>query len=144
MILKPNPPQNVIDAVSAVAGQALYYNGSYALTVYGASSGGATASAADIWGRQYDYLVSVPSEYDAEYDPYYGVVTYMSVDEVRSRIQNAYGVSLSANPSNWIRLEVGDSGYVRSVNIDGQKTVNGDAFRSTLGLRSARFAYVCG
>ena len=69
---------------------------------------------------------------------------YMSVDEVRSRIQNAYGVSLSANPSNWIRLEVGDSGYVRSVNIDGQKTVNGDAFRSTLGLRSARFAYVCG
>ena len=144
VILKPNPPQNVIDAVSAVAGQALYYDGSYALTVYGASSGGATASAADIWGRQYDYLVSVPSEYDAEYDPYYGVVTYMSVDEVRSRIQNAYGVSLSANPSNWIRLEVGDSGYVRSVNIDGQKTVNGDAFRSTLGLRSARFAYVCG
>ena len=144
VILKPNPPQNVIDAVSAVAGQALYYDGSYALTVYGASSGGATASAADIWGRQYDYLVSVPSEYDAEYAPYYGVVTYMSVDEVRSRIQNAYGVSLSANPSNWIRLEVGDSGYVRSVNIDGQKTVNGDAFRSTLGLRSARFAYVCG
>ena len=66
VILKPNPPQNVIDAVSAVAGQALYYDGSYALTVYGASSGGATASAADIWGRQYDYLVSVPSEYDAE------------------------------------------------------------------------------
>ena len=70
----------------------------------------------DIWGRQYDYLVSVPSEYDAEYDPYYGVVTYMSVDEVRSRIQNAYGIALSSNPSNWIQLEVGDSGFVRSVN----------------------------
>ena len=41
--MKPNPPQNVIDAVSAVAGQALYYDGSYALTVYGASSGGAPA-----------------------------------------------------------------------------------------------------
>lgn len=27
VILKPNPPQNVIDAVSAVAGQALYYDG---------------------------------------------------------------------------------------------------------------------
>lgn len=69
--------------------------GSYALTVYGASSGGATASAADIWGRQYDYLVSVPSEYDAEYDPYYGVVTYMSVDEVRSRIQSLWRFSFS-------------------------------------------------
>ena len=143
VILKPNPPQNVIDAVSAVAGQALYYNGDYALTVYGASSGGATASSGDIWGRQYDYLVSVPCEYDAEYDPYYGVVTYMSVDEVRARIHNAYGVSLSSNPSNWIQLEVGDSGFVRSVNIDGQKTVNGDAFSGVLGLLSARFAYVC-
>lgn len=36
-----------------------------------------------------------PARYDAEYDPYYGVVTYMSVDEVRSRIQNAYGIALS-------------------------------------------------
>lgn len=144
VILKPNPPQNVIDAVSAVLGQALYYDGNYALTVYGASSGGATASSGDIWGRQYDYLVSVPCEYDAEYDPYYGEVTYMSVDEVRSRIQNAYGIALSSNPSNWIQLEIGDSGYVRSVTIDGQKTVNGNSFRSVLGLRSARFAYICG
>lgn len=144
VILKPNPPQNVIDAVSAVAGQALYYDGSYALTVYGASSGGATASSGDIWGRQYDYLVSVPCEYDAEYDPYYGVVTYMSVDEVRSRIQSAYGIALSSNPSNWIQMELGDSGFVRSVTIDGKKTVNGDAFSSVMGLRSARFAYVCG
>ena len=75
---------------------------------------------------------------------YYGVVTYMSVDEVRSRIQNAYGIALSSNPSNWIQLEVGDSGFVRSVTIDGQKTVNGNAFSNVLGLRSPRFAYVCG
>lgn len=142
--LKPNPPQNVVDVVSSVLGQALYYNGDYALTVYGASSGGATASAYDIFGVQYDYLVSVPCEYDAEYDPHYGVVTYMSVDEVRSRIQGAYGVSLSSNPSNWIQMEIGDSGYVRSVNIDGKKTVNGDTFSGVLGLASARFAYICG
>ncbi len=144
LILKANPPQNVIDAVSSVLGQALYYDGSYALTVYGASSGGATASSGDIWGTQYPYLVSVPCEYDALYDPYYGVVTYMSVDEVRARIQNAYGVVLSGDPSNWIQLELGDSGYVRTVNIDGQKRVNGDTFSGVLGLASARFAYVCG
>ena len=83
---------DAVDAVSVV-GQALYYDGDYALTVYGASSGGATASAADIWGRSYDYLVSVPSEYDALYDPNYGEVTYMSTDEVRSRIQGAYGIA---------------------------------------------------
>ncbi|WP_295218924.1 SpoIID/LytB domain-containing protein [Ruminococcus sp.] len=144
VILKPNPPQNVIDAVSSVLGQALYYDESYALTVYGASSGGATANSGDVWGTQYDYLVSVPCDYDAVYDPNYGVVTYMSIDEVRSRIQSAYGIMLSSNPSNWIQLEVGDSGYVRSVTIDGQKTVNGDSFRGVLGLRSPRFAYICG
>ncbi len=142
--LKENPPQNVLDAVSSVLGQALYYNGSYALTVYTASTGGATANTSDIFGTNYPYLVSVPCEYDAAYDPYYGVVTYKSVDDVRARLQSAYGITLSDNPSNWISLNVGDSGYVRSVCIDGQKTVNGYSFATTLGLLSARFAYIIG
>jgi len=144
LALKANPPQNVIDAVTSVLGQALYYDGSYALTVYGASSGGATASSNDIFGTNYPYLVSVQCDYDAQYDPYYGEVTNMSVDEVRSRIQSAYGITLSSNVSNWIQVEVGDSGYVRSVTIDGQKIVNGKSFSSVLGLRSAKFAYVIG
>lgn len=144
LALKANPPQNVIDAVTSVLGQALYYDGSYALTVYGASSGGATASSNDIFGTNYPYLVSVQCDYDAQYDPYYGEVTNMSVDEVRSRIQSAYGITLSSNVSNWIQVEVGDSGYIRSVTIDGQKTVNGKSFSSVLGLRSAKFAYVIG
>ncbi len=142
-ILKPNPPQNVVDAVSSVLGQALYYEDDYALTVYGASSGGATASSGDIWGTQYDYLVSVPCEYDAYYDDYYGKVTYMSTEQVRARISSAFGVALSSNPSNWIQINYGDSGYARSVTIDGQKTVNGTTFTNALGLLSPRFAYIC-
>ncbi len=142
--LKADPPQNVIDAVSSVLGQALYYNGSYALTVYGASSGGATANTNDIFGTTYPYLISVACDYDASYDPYYGEVTYLSVDEVRSRIESAYGISLSSDVANWIQIEWGDSGYVRSVTIDGQKTVNGYAFSTVLGLRSAKFAYAIG
>lgn len=88
--------------------------------------------------------MSVPSEYDADYDPYYGEVTYLSTDEVRSRIQSAYGIQLSSNPANWLQLELGDSGFVRSVNIDGQKKVSGYSLRGILGLKSARFAYICG
>ena len=68
----------------------------------------------------------------------------MSTDEVRSRIQGAYGIALSDNPANWIQMEIGDSGFVRSVNIDGQKTVNGYSFSGVLGLKSPRFAYICG
>lgn len=142
--IKEDPPQNVIDAVSSVLGQALYYDGSYALTLFGASSGGATASSYDIFGTYHPYLVSVTSEYDAEYDPYYGVVTYMTVDEVRSCIESAYGITLSSDTSNWIQVVIGDSGYVQSVVIDGQKTVSGYSFSNALGLRSAKFAYAIG
>ena len=41
-------------------------------------------------------------------------------------------------------MEIGDSGFVRFVNIDGQKTVNGYSFSGVLGLKSPRFAYICG
>lgn len=141
---KPNPPQRVIDAVSSVLGQVLMYDGDYANTVFCASSGGYTASAEDIFDMSYDYLVSVPCEYDAAYDPYYGEVTYLSTEEVRNRIQGRYGVTLTGSPSSWIQLNVGAGGYVKSVTLGGQKTVNGDQFRSVLGLRSARFNYIVG
>ncbi len=143
-VTRDNPSVEITNAVSAVLGQALYYNGSYALTLYTASSGGATASSADIYGDYVPYLVSVSSDYDSAYDPYYGEVKYLSTDSVRSRIQNAYGITLSDNPSNWIQLTYGDGGYVKSVCIDGQKTVNGYDFSCVLGLRSARFAYIRG
>ena len=42
---KSNPPQNVINAVNSVLGEAVYYNGSFALAMFSASSGGSTALA---------------------------------------------------------------------------------------------------
>jgi len=144
VILKPNPPQNVVDAVKEVAGLALYYNGSYALTVYTASSGGMTANSEEIWGRSYPYLVNVPCEYDALYDPHYGEVKTYTMDEVRYKIQAAYGIYLSDNPANWIQPVYGAAGYVTEVNIDGQKVVDGYQFSNFMDLRSSRFAVVCG
>ncbi|MCI6686538.1 MAG: sporulation protein [Ruminococcus sp.] len=144
LICKDNPPQNVIDAVQSVLGQALYYNGDYALTVYSASSGGYTAAASDVFGVNYDYLISVPCEYDAEYDPHYGTVVYFSEAEIRSRLQSAYNITLSDNPANWISLEIGGGGYISHVTIDGQKTVTGESLRSVLGLKSDRYNYAIG
>ncbi|MDO4156800.1 MAG: SpoIID/LytB domain-containing protein [Oscillospiraceae bacterium] len=144
LICRDNPPQNVIDAVQSVLGQALYYDGDYALTVYSASSGGYTANASDVFGVHYDYLVSVPCVYDALYDPHYGDVVYFSQEEIRNRLQSAYGIVLSNNPAVWMTLEVGGGGYIRQVNIDGQKTVSGESLRSVLGLKSGRYNYVMG
>jgi len=144
LICKSNPPENVRAAVQSVLGQALYYDGSYAMTVFSASSGGYTASSYDVFRTNYPYLVSVPCEYDAEYDPNYGKVTYMSISEVRSRLQSAYGVSLSGNAYSWISLEFGGGGYVTSAVIGGTKNVTGESLRSVLGLKSGRFAFSIG
>ncbi len=144
LICKANPPANVVAAVQSVLGQALYYDGTYALTVFSASSGGYTANSCDVFGTNYPYLISVPCAYDAAYDPHYGTVTYLSSEEVRNRLQSAYGVALSGSAYSWISLNVGGGGYISSAVIGGQKTVSGESLRSVLGLKSGRYTYVVG
>ncbi|MDE5883643.1 MAG: sporulation protein [Oscillospiraceae bacterium] len=140
---KPDPPQNVIDACASVLGEALYYQDQFAMTMFGASCGGITADSYDIFQMNLPYLRSVSSDYDADYDPHYGDVVYMPIEEVRNRIENAYQIHLSDHPENWIQLIQGNGGYVQQVNIDNQLTVRGDAFRYELDLKSPKFTYIC-
>ncbi len=137
---KPNPPQVVVDAVAEVLGQALYYNGDYALTMFSASSGGITANCQEVFYSDLPYLRSVPSDYDAAFDPHYGTVTYVDDFQLRNMIENAYGIKLSDNPQNWIKPSYSDStGYVTYVNIDDQKTVKGYEFKLAMDLKSSKF-----
>ncbi len=140
---KANPPQNVIDACASVLGEALYYNGNFALTMFYASSGGITANCSDVFTSDIPYLRSVESAYDEAYDPYYGEVTYFTVEELRQKLQRAYGITLSSDPTNWITIVEGNGGYVNKVIIDGRITVRGNSFRSTMGFRSPKFTYIC-
>ncbi len=139
---KKNPSQKIIDACAEVLGEALYYNGNYAMTMFYASSGGITANCADVFSMDIPYLRSVASEYDAAYDPHYGEVVYYSVEQLRRKLQNAYGIHLSANPENWIRIVEGNGGYVNKVIIDGQVTVRGNSFRSVMDFKSPKFTYI--
>ncbi|MBR3970495.1 MAG: sporulation protein [Ruminococcus sp.] len=137
---KPCPPQVVVDAVSEVLGQALYYDGDYALTMFSASSGGITANCDEVFWRDLPYLRSVPSDYDAAYDPHYGTVTYIDDYQLRNMIEAAYGITLSSDPYNWIKPEYSDeTGYVTYVNIDDQLTVKGYEFKLAIGLKSSKF-----
>lgn len=136
---KANPPQNVIDACASVLGEALYYDGSFALTMFSASSGGRTASCYEVFTSDIPYLRSVPSDYDASCDPHYGTVKYLSSSEVKRLVEGRYGITLSENPANWFQLNLGESGYVTSVTIDGQKTVRGNDLKICLGLKSSKF-----
>lgn len=142
---KENPPQIVIDACKEVLGEALYYNGDYALTMFSASSGGCSANCRDIFFQDLPYLRSVPSAYDAACDPHYGSVQYMSVSELKNKIEARYGIRLSNNPYNWIRpVYSQETGYISDIIIDGQLTVKGYPFSLAMGLKSCKFmlAYI--
>lgn len=141
--IKGSPDQKIVDAVNEVIGQAVMYDGSPALTMFCASSGGMTSSSKDILYNDVPYLRSVVSEYDAMYDPHYGETMSMSVDTLRYKIQSQYGISLSSSYGQWIQPIVGDGGYVSKVCIDGQKTVNGYDFARILGLKTPKFAVYC-
>ncbi len=140
---KKNPSQKIIDACASVLGEALYYNGNYAMTMFYASSGGITANCYDVFSADLPYLRSVSSDFDASYDPHYGDVVYYTVDEIRRKLQNAYGITLSPNPANWIRIVEGNGGYVNKVVIDDQVTVRGNSFRAVMDLKSPKFTYIC-
>ena len=95
---KANPSQNIIDAVRSVLGTAVYYNDAPALTMFYASSGGATASCKDIFFMDIPYLVSVPVEHDDTCDPYYSEATVFTTSRLKYLLESAYGVSLSGSP----------------------------------------------
>ncbi|WP_019678292.1 SpoIID/LytB domain-containing protein [Ruminococcus flavefaciens] len=137
---KPNPPQVVIDACEEVLGEALYYDDSYALTVFSASSGGCSANCYEVFYADYPYLRSVPSDYDAAFDPHWGTVTYMSAADVKKKLEAGYHITLSDDPGNWIQPVYSDeTGYVTEVSIDGQITAKGYPFSMMLGLKSSKF-----
>jgi peptidoglycan hydrolase-like amidase len=132
-------PQWYWDLIASVYGQACYYGGKYALTMFGASCGGATANCKEIFTADLPYLRSVPSQYDSKYDPHYGTQKTITAQEVRTKIQDKYGIVLSDNPANWFKMTTGGGGYIATVTIDGQKTIKGQTFRTMLGLKSAKF-----
>lgn len=137
---KPDPPQVVIDACEEVLGQALYYDDSYALTVFSASSGGCSANCYEVFYADYPYLRSVPSDFDAAFDPHWGTVTYMSAEDVKKKLETLYSITLSDDPGNWIQPVYSDeTGYVTEVCIDGQVTVKGYPFSQRMGLKSSKF-----
>ena len=137
---KPNPPQIVIDACSEVLGEALYYDGEYALTMFSASSGGCSSNCYEVFYQDIPYLRSVPSDYDGAYDPHYGTITYISADVLRNKIESRYGITLSGDPGSWIQpIYSEQTGYATDVLIDGQMYVRAYAFSLALGLKSSKF-----
>lgn len=132
MLLNSNVSSNVEDAVDAVLGVAVYYNGHYANTVYHSTSGGYTTSSQSVWGGALPYLVSVKSEYDRK-APYYQSSYTISEDDFAAKVKKVYGITLDGDPEDWIRAERdAPGGYVGTVEIGGETRSQGGTYGTNI------------
>lgn len=137
--LKPGYPEKIERCLSAVEGQAVFYDDQIINAVYSASSAGFSVESERIWDVYYPYLRAVVSEYDNE-DPNYGLEYTFSYDEIKSIFASNFGISLSDNVDSWFVMEDIYSGrYVGYVTIDGQIRVPAREFEDALGLKSQAF-----
>ena len=119
-------------AVRATAGRIVTYGGEVAATYYFSSSGGRTASAADVFGTAVPYLVSRPDPWDKA-SPYYrwgpilvGARTVQAKLGLTSRVVDAAAITRP-------------SGRLRSLTLDtltGPTAVPSSLVRTAFGLRS--------
>ena len=123
-------------AIGATAGRVLYWNGRIATTFYHSTSGGRTASIADVWPRAapLPYLVSVPDPYDRISKHHRWGPVRLTPQEVSSRLK-ARGV-------RDVLVDRAPSGRVSRVALKlprGRRTILAQDFRRDLDLRSTWF-----
>lgn len=123
----------VYNAVRAVFGEYLSYNGAPAFTPFFRLSAGRTAAAETVFGTDYPYLRAVDSISDRTEDGYLTELIF-SADDIRELV-NAYdaSITLGDDTSTWIEVLDHDgavntgTGYVRTVRV-GDREVSGRDF----------------
>ncbi|MBQ8600908.1 MAG: stage II sporulation protein D [Clostridia bacterium] len=121
--------ERIRSAVTATAGKVLLYQGTAANTVFHAISGGMTEDAADVWGAEVPYLVSVDSHWDREAKGFSSVVTVPLTEFCEKIGQTDYTPGAT----------VLTSGGSVATQVLGDKTFTGRELRSLFSLRSTRF-----
>jgi stage II sporulation protein D len=119
-------------AVADTAGEVVLYAGKVATTYYFSSSGGKTASAADVFGFAVPYLVSRPDPWD-KLSPYFrwgpvllGARTLQSKLDADARVIDARGVGTPSGRLRTLTLQT----------VGGEDQIPASLVRTALGLRS--------
>lgn len=115
-------------AIEETKGEIVTFNGKVAETIFGASSGGYTASAKDVWGSDIPYLVSVEdnfSTYNWEYTLTPQNFSKLGVKDVNNI------VITSKDSSNRVK-------EVKVLSNSGEKVLTGNKFRSLVGNTSVK------
>lgn len=132
--LSQSDKDKYFEAAESTKGQILTYNGAVAKTFFHWCSYRSTESALDVFGRDYPYLVSVPTATNEEFLQQKTFTAEKLLEKLFDRataeklIENAALAPLGA-------IELTDGGRIAYVEIYGQK-VKGTKLRTALGLRS--------
>lgn len=125
--------KKISEAVDAVLGCRLVYDGETALAVYHSISAGQTRSAESMWGEEIPYLQAVASAGD-RLSPEFVQSQRFAEDEFAEKL----GLESDGDASEWIEKLEREGGYVTNAVICG-KTFSGNEIRDALGLRSSSF-----
>lgn len=139
---KSKVSDKVKEAVDAVIGQYVSYNGKVCLTPYFHISAGKTASCESTWGGKLPYLSSVSSSCDKK-APGWKTTYKISSEDFKERFLKVYDIELKGDPSKWIKIISHDDavsssiGYVSQISV-GDTVMKGDRFRSKVMNYSLR------
>ncbi len=123
-------------AVNDTAGQVVLYEGAVAKTFFFSTSGGRTASAADVWGEDVPYLQSVADPYDS-ISPHHDWGPFTYTGAKLAKMMKMPGSVLDLQP------ELNSSGRIKTLTVVGTKgtlAIAGTDLRTRLGLRSTWFS----
>lgn len=127
-------------AVEETRGEVATYNGEFINAVFHSTSGERTASAKEVWGFDYPYLISVPCPWDQKSPRYYDRKEF-SLAEIEQLLGSETQVVAAVENGNSGATQVinmTDSGRVEQIRI-GSKVLSGATVREKLQLRSTNF-----
>ncbi|WP_378951045.1 stage II sporulation protein D [Pelosinus sp. sgz500959] len=126
-------------AVEETRGEVVTYNGEFINAVFHSTSGERTASAKEVWGFDYPYLISVPCSWD-EKSPRYRERKEFALTEIEQLLGAETQVMAAMQNGSGVTqiIDTTPSGRVGQIRI-GNKIVSGLTVREKLNLHSTRF-----
>lgn len=138
----PKYREKITRAVADTAGMIAVYNGEPIHAVFHSTSGARTASAKEVWGSDYPYLVSVDCPWDQN-APRYQDTKEFALADIETILGAGSGVvtALKTGSSGAVAvLNRTDSGRVDKMRI-GSSVLSGVEIRDKMGLRSTNFTF---
>lgn len=131
--------EKITRAVAETDGEILLYNGEPITAVFHSTSSGKTENAADVWGGNVPYLVSVESAGE-DASPSFEDEKTLTPEEFKAKFSEKYpNASFDANPENWItNISRSEAGGIKTITVAGV-SVKGSDVRSVFGLNSTNF-----